>query len=79
MLAAPGMGKDYEQRFSAIFPDLAREKTVPLYPFFLQGVATDPKLLLSDGMHPTAAGVEVIAKGILPQVVVALKQVAAKP
>jgi len=79
MLAAPGMGKDYEARFAAIFPDLAREKNVPLYPFFLQGVATEPRLQLSDGMHPNPAGVEVIAAGILPQVVAALKQVAAKP
>ena len=79
MLAAPGMGKDYETRFAAIFPDLAKEKNVPLYPFFLQGVATQPKLQLSDGMHPNPAGVEVIAAGILPQVVAALKLVAAKP
>ena len=28
-----------------------------LYPFFLDGVAGDPKLNQPDGVHPTAAGV----------------------
>jgi acyl-CoA thioesterase-1 len=79
MLAAPGMGKDYEQAFDAIFPDLAREFDVPLYQFFLAGVVGDPKLQLKDGMHPTAEGVEIIAKGILPMVEAALKAGAAKP
>lgn len=73
MLAAPGMGKDYEKAFAAIYPDLAREFGVPLYPFFLAGVANQPALLLKDGMHPTAAGVEVIAKGLLPMVEMVLK------
>jgi acyl-CoA thioesterase-1 len=79
MMAAPGMGKDYEQAFDAIFPDLGREFDVPLYPFFLAGVVGDPKLQLKDGMHPTAEGVEIIAKGILPVVEAALKAGAAKP
>jgi acyl-CoA thioesterase-1 len=79
MLAAPGMGKDYEQAFAAIFPDLAREFDVPLYPFFLDGVAGQAGLQLADGMHPNAAGVEVIARGIRPMVEAALKPVAAKP
>ncbi len=41
---------------------------VPLYPFFLDGVAADAKLNQADGMHPTAEGVDVIVKNILPTV-----------
>ena len=68
MVAAPGMGKDYESRFNAIYPDLARELGVPLYPFFLKGIAGDPKFVLKDGMHPNPDGVEVIVHNILPSV-----------
>ena len=39
-----------------------------LYPFFLDGIVADPKLNQGDGLHPTAAGVDAIVKGILPKV-----------
>ena len=68
MLAPPNMGPEYGRAFNAIYPDLAKEYGVPLYPFFLDGVAGDPALNLGDGMHPTGAGVAVIVKGILPDV-----------
>ena len=48
--------------------DLAKSFGVPLYPFFLEGVAADPKLNQADGMHPTAEGVDIIVKNILPTV-----------
>jgi acyl-CoA thioesterase I len=68
MRAAPNMGDDYQQRFDAIYPDLARRYAVPLYPFFLEGVAGDPKLNQPDGLHPTREGVEKIVAAILPSV-----------
>jgi acyl-CoA thioesterase-1 len=68
MVAPPNYGSDYSARFNAIYPDLARSFGVPLYPFFLQGVAADAKLNQADGMHPTAEGVDVIVKNILPTV-----------
>jgi acyl-CoA thioesterase-1 len=68
MRAAPNLGPDYQARFDAIYPDLAREFGVALYPFFLDGVAGDPKLNQNDGLHPTKAGVERIVAGILPAV-----------
>jgi acyl-CoA thioesterase-1 len=68
MIAPPNYGTDYSARFNAIYPDLAKSFGVPLYPFFLQGVAGDAKLNQADGMHPTAEGVDVIAKNILPTV-----------
>lgn len=68
MLAGPGMGSAYEQRFNAIFSELSRKYDVVFYPFFLDGVVQDPKLNLSDGMHPNRAGVEAIVARILPSV-----------
>lgn len=68
MVAPPNYGSDYSARFNAIYPDLAKSFGVPLYPFFLQGVAADAKLNQPDGMHPTAEGVDVIVKNILPTV-----------
>ncbi len=68
MLAPPNYGSEYSARFNAIYPDLAKSLGVPLYPFFLEGVATDAKLNQADGLHPTAEGVDVIVKNILPVV-----------
>jgi acyl-CoA thioesterase-1 len=66
MVAPPNYGSDYSASFNAIYPDLAKSFDVPLFPFFLQGVATDATLKQADGLHPTAEGVEVIVKNILP-------------
>ena len=74
MRAAPNLGPEYASQFSAIYPALAKAYDVPLYPFFLDGVAGDPKLNQPDGLHPTADGVEVIVERILPSVEALLKQ-----
>jgi acyl-CoA thioesterase I len=68
MLAPPNYGSDYSTRFNAIYPELAKSLAVPLYPFFLDGVAADARLNQADGMHPTAEGVDVIVKKMLPTV-----------
>jgi acyl-CoA thioesterase-1 len=68
MVAPPNYGADYSARFNAIYPDLAKTFAVPLYPFFLEGVAADAKLNQGDGLHPTAEGVDLIVKNILPTV-----------
>ena len=68
MLAPPNYGGQYAASFNAIYPDLAKSFGVPLYPFFLEGVVTDAKLNQADGLHPTADGVDVIVRKILPTV-----------
>jgi acyl-CoA thioesterase I len=68
MRAPRNLGPDYVRAFDAIFPALASTHAVVFYPFFLDGVAGDPKLNLMDGLHPNAAGVGVIVARILPQV-----------
>lgn len=67
MRAPPNMGEDYVRRFDAIYPELAEKYAALLYPFFLDGVAAQTDLNQQDGLHPTAAGVAAIVKGILPQ------------
>ena len=68
MLAPPNYGKDYADRFNAIYTDLSKSFGVPLYPFFLDGVAADAKLNQADGIHPTAAGVDIIVNNIMPAI-----------
>jgi len=68
MVAPPNLGAEYGRAFNSIYPDLAAQTGAILYPFFLAGVAADPKLNQRDGLHPTAAGVAVIVERILPQV-----------
>jgi acyl-CoA thioesterase-1 len=67
MRAAPNLGPDYGRDFEAIYSDLAARNDLLLYPFFLDGVATDAKLNQRDGLHPTAAGVDAIVARILPK------------
>ena len=78
MMAPPNYGADYAARFNAIFPDLAKQYDVPLYPFFLDGVAADAVLNQGDGMHPNAAGVDRIVERILPTVEAFLRSVQAR-
>jgi acyl-CoA thioesterase I len=68
MLAPRNLGPEYGDAFDPIYADIARENDALLYPFFLEGVALDPDLNLSDGMHPNADGVAVIVEKILPKV-----------
>ena len=68
MRASPSLGQDYVTAFDAVFPTLAAEFDVPLYPFFLEGAALDPALNQPDGIHPNAAGVKIVVAAVLPDV-----------
>jgi len=75
MKAPRNYGDDYAAQFDAVYPQLAKEMQVPLYPFFMDGVITaldgtvvDPLLIQDDGLHPTYAGVQVMVKHITPYV-----------
>ncbi|TRC96403.1 arylesterase [Mesorhizobium sp. WSM4303] len=66
MRAAPNLGADYQTAFDAIYPKLAGKYDVPLYPFFLDGVAGESGFQLEDGLHPNAKGVDRMVERILP-------------
>lgn len=68
MVAAPNMGEAYRARFDRIFPEIARDHDLVLYPFFLDGVIQQPGMMLRDGIHPNEAGVERMVAQILPTV-----------
>ena len=66
--APRNLGRDYAREFDAVYPRLAKRHGLALYPFFLEGVAGDPALNQSDGVHPNAAGVDAIVERIGPSV-----------
>jgi acyl-CoA thioesterase-1 len=68
MLAPPNWGDEYKREFDGIFPELARIHHLPLYPFFLEGVAMKPELNQPDGLHPNERGVAVLVDRIAPLV-----------
>jgi len=68
MLAPRNLGSDYYSKFDQIYPELSNKHNIPLYPFFLQGVAGNPELNLRDGIHPNARGGWAIVANIMPYV-----------
>jgi acyl-CoA thioesterase I len=68
ILAPPNMGGDYAEKFNPIYERLSKKYSAPLYPFFLDGVATVKGMQLEDGMHPNAKGVAVMVERSLPLV-----------
>jgi acyl-CoA thioesterase I len=75
MRSPQNWGKDYVDSFEGIYPELAKRHGALLYPFFMEGVALDPKLNLDDGLHPNTEGVARIVSGILPKVEALIERV----
>jgi acyl-CoA thioesterase-1 len=61
MEAPPNYGPDYTAAFRGTYQDLAKKYNVRLVPFLLQGVAGDPALNQSDGIHPNERGARIVA------------------
>lgn len=76
MLASRNLGPEYVAAFDGLYPALAKKHDIDFYPFFLEGVALDPALNLSDGLHPNADGVDEIVRRILPFVTDMLEHMA---
>jgi acyl-CoA thioesterase-1 len=60
----PNLGRDYASAYRAVFPRVAESENVTLIPFPLEDVAGRPELNQADGVHPTAAGTELVAERI---------------
>ncbi len=75
MQTVQNLGQDYTTKFKAIYPAVAKAENVILIPFFLEGVAGDPKLMQDDFIHPKPAGYAIVVKNIYPYVLQAIKQV----
>lgn len=72
MKAAPNLGAEFRAQFDAVYPDLAKSHNLLFYPFMLEGVAGNPDLIQSDGIHPNSKGVAIIVNRILPSVIQAI-------
>ena len=75
MEAPPSHGPVYTAQFRQLFRDLAKEHDVAFMPFFLEGVAGDPALNQSDGIHPTAAGAVIVERAVWKSLKPMLEQV----
>jgi acyl-CoA thioesterase-1 len=53
-----------DSAYAAIYPDIAKQYGVPYQPNFMAPVAGKANLLMDDGLHPTAEGVEAMAKDV---------------
>ncbi len=61
----PNLGAVYNSRFQEVFETVAREAAIDYLPRFLEGVAaSDPALMQSDGIHPTAAAQPILAQKV---------------
>ncbi len=66
MMAPRNLGSDYVTAFDGLYKRIADKYKVPLYPFILDGVAQDPALNQTDGLHPNPKGAQIVADRLLP-------------
>lgn len=64
MEAPPNHGPVYTAEFRKVFSDLAREHDLAFVPFYLEGVAGNPGLNISDGIHPNVEGTAIVERTI---------------
>ena len=62
MVASPTNGLSYKKKFDKIYPDLSKKFELELIPFLLKGVALNPSLNQTDGIHPNEKGVLIISE-----------------
>jgi acyl-CoA thioesterase-1 len=79
MVAAPNLGERYGREFRSIYTDVAREDSLPMIPFLLEGVAGNPDLNLGDGIHPNEQGQRIVAQNVWKVLEPVLREQAAKP
>lgn len=61
----PNFGAAYNTRFQQIFENIAAEFDIHYLPRFLDGIAaSDPALMQSDGIHPTAIAQPLLARKV---------------
>ncbi len=83
--AVPNYGEDYARHFRAVFPELAEAHGATLYRSFFTGLgqgrspAEVMALMQPDGIHPSAAGVDLIVADIGPVVLDLIAEARARP
>ena len=74
MRLPPNYGTPYADDFFQIFGEVARARSVPHVPFFLEGVGAIPRLNQPDGIHPTAEGYALVVEHLWPYLVPLLRK-----
>jgi acyl-CoA thioesterase I len=59
-------GPQYRDGLRSMYRDVAHEFNVPLVPFLLEGIASDPTLMQDDGLHPVAAAEPKVLDNVWP-------------
>lgn len=77
MQTVQNLGESYTSAFRAIYPTVAEEYKLIFIPFFLEGVAGDPKLNQPDFIHPTAEGYTIVVETIYPYMLEAIARLRA--
>lgn len=68
MQIPPNYGPRYSDGFRQLYHKLAEAESIPLLPFLLDGIATRPELMQSDGIHPVTAAQPLMAAAVRPLV-----------
>jgi len=66
MRIPPNYGRDYSDKFYAMYGTLSRELKAPLVPFMLDGVAEKTEMFQPDRLHPLAEAHPTILNNIWP-------------
>jgi len=74
MRLPPNYGTPYAEDFRRLFGEVARARSAPHIPFFLDGVGAIPRLNQADGIHPTAEGYAIVVEGLWPYLVPLLRR-----
>lgn len=67
-------GQAYTEQFHQVFVDIAKREQVPFLPFFLDGVALQPEMMLDDGIHPNATAQPKLLENVWPALEPLLRQ-----
>ena len=72
--APPNYGAEWQAKYDAVFPDLAKKYGAALVPFVTAKVFADPTMLQADRVHPTPQGVDVLVGATLSAIAGALPE-----
>jgi acyl-CoA thioesterase I len=67
-------GPAYTVPYARLYAEIADQEKILFIPFFLEGIAGNPELNLSDGIHPNAKGYQIVAASVYPYVLKAIQQ-----
>jgi acyl-CoA thioesterase-1 len=65
-------GPRYTREFEDVFREVATEHQIPWIDFFMDGIALNEDLMLSDGIHPNAAAQPILLDNAWPVIAEAL-------